>query len=63
MSTLYAQSSCPAAGFLSAPETVSPLMLSDKLLSMAQEAERAGYPRPAEQLLRLAYAICNQRPH
>jgi len=62
MSTVYAHPSILAAGYFPGAETVSPLMLSDKLLSMAQEAERAGYARPAEQLLRLAYAICNQRP-
>ena len=57
MSTLYAHPAIPPAGYFASAEIVSPLMLSDKLLSMAQQAERAGYARPAEQLLRLAYAI------
>jgi hypothetical protein len=42
--------------------TVSPLMLADRLLSLAQEAERSGLHRPAQRLLRLAYAVCNEKP-
>jgi hypothetical protein len=38
-------------------------MLADRLLTLAQDADRAGFPRPAERLLRLAYAVCNERPH
>ncbi len=54
----------PIAGYVPPPEdAVSPLMLADRLLTLAQDADRAGFPRPAERLLRLAYAVCNERPH
>jgi hypothetical protein len=46
-----------------APQTsVSPLMLADQLLTLAQNAERAGYRRPAERLLKLAYAVYEEKP-
>ncbi len=41
---------------------VSPLMLADRLLSLAEDAERAGLHRPAERLLWLAYAVCDEKP-
>ena len=63
MSTTLQTHIAPAFGYLPGAETVSPLVLADKLLSLAQDADRAGYARPAERLLRLAYAICNERPH
>ncbi len=44
------------------PATISPLMLADRLLTLAQDADRAGLPKSAERLLRLAYAICGERP-
>jgi len=52
-----------AAGFFPAANKVSPLVLADRLLSLAQDADRAGFTRPAERLLRLAYAVCNEKPH
>jgi hypothetical protein len=42
---------------------VSPLVLADRLLSLAQDADRAGFTGSAERLLRLAYAVCNEKPH
>jgi hypothetical protein len=42
---------------------VSPLVLADKLLSLAQDADRAGFTKPAERMLRLAYAVWNEKPH
>jgi hypothetical protein len=46
-----------------APATsVSPLMLADQLLTLAKDAERAGLHRPAERLLKLAYAVYGEKP-
>jgi hypothetical protein len=41
---------------------VSPLMLADRLLTLAQDADRAGFFKPAERLLKLAYAVCDEVP-
>jgi len=41
---------------------VSPLMLADRLLSLAEDAERSGMHRPAARLLRLAYAVYGEKP-
>jgi hypothetical protein len=43
--------------------SVSPLVLADRLLSLAQDADRAGFARPAERMLKLAYAVWNEKPH
>ena len=43
-------------------ELVSPLMLADRLLSLAAEADRSGLRRPAARLLRLAYAVYDEKP-
>jgi hypothetical protein len=37
-------------------------MLADQLLTLAQDAERSGLHRPAERLLKLAYAIYGEKP-
>ena len=42
-------------------EPVSPLVLADRLLTLASDAERSGLRRPAERLLRLAYALYDER--
>jgi len=42
--------------------SVSPLMLADQLLTLAQNAERSGLHRPAARLLRLAYAVYDEKP-
>jgi len=44
-------------------DMVSPLMLADRLLTLAQDADRAGFSGPAERLLKLAYVMCNEKPH
>jgi hypothetical protein len=50
-------------GFVPPPAMcVSPLMLADRLLTLAQDADRAGFFKPAERLLKLAYAICDEKP-
>jgi hypothetical protein len=41
---------------------VSPLVLADRLLSLAADAERGGLRRPAQRLLRLAYALYDEKP-
>ena len=51
-----------AAETTNAQHCVSPLILADKLLSLAQEADRAGFFKPAERLLKLAYAVCDEKP-
>ena len=37
---------------------LSPLVLSDRLITLAQEAERAGLPVMANRLVRLALSAC-----
>lgn len=39
----------------------SPMVLSDRLLSLAQDAERAGYRGTAESLLDLAHSVFDDR--
>ncbi len=39
---------------------VSPLILADRLLALAQDAGRAGMNRPAEWLLNLAYQVYDE---
>ena len=43
-------------------QTVSPLTLSHTLLSLAEDADRAGLTRSAARLLRLAHVVCSDRP-
>jgi hypothetical protein len=45
------------------PAPVSPLVLADRLLTLAQDADRAGFAKPAERMLRLAYSVWNEKPH
>jgi hypothetical protein len=45
----------------SSPET-SPLMLADRLLTLARDAERAGLPVAATRLVKLAFDVCDQKP-
>jgi hypothetical protein len=39
------------------PTSPSPLMLSDRLITLAQEADRAGHASIAHRLVNLAYAV------
>ena len=41
---------------------VSPLVLADRLITLAQDADRAGYPQSATHLLGLAYAVFDEAP-
>ena len=41
---------------------VSPLLLSHQLLSLAEDAHRAGLPQSATRLLRLAHTVCDHHP-
>lgn len=40
----------------------SPLVLADRLLTLAQDADQAGLRRPAEALLRLAMRVWREQP-
>lgn len=42
--------------------TVSPLMLADRLITLAQDADRAGYVAAASRLIGLAYAVFDEKP-
>ncbi len=42
--------------------SMSPLVLSDRLLTLAEDAGRAGLPQSAEQLLSLAMTVLDQGP-
>ena len=39
----------------------SPLMLCDRLLTLAQDADRAGYASTAEHLLHLAHTVFEEK--
>ncbi len=41
---------------------VSPLMIADRLLTLAEDADRAGLRRPAQRLLKLAFAVYDEKP-
>ena len=41
---------------------VSPLVLSDRLIALAKDADRAGYTGTAEQLVSLACAVFDEAP-
>jgi hypothetical protein len=40
----------------------SPLILSDRLLSLAEAAERAGFAHTADDLVRLAHRVFDEKP-
>ncbi len=44
------------------PLPITPLILSDRLLALAQEAERAGYSTSATRLVGLAHTVFDERP-
>jgi hypothetical protein len=54
MSNLAIQSAATPASDMK----LSPLVLSDRLITLAQEAERAGLPAMANRLVRLALSAC-----
>ncbi len=45
-----------------APSRVSPLILSDRLIALAEAADRAGFLGTAEQLVCLACAVFDEAP-
>jgi hypothetical protein len=42
--------------------TVSPLILSDRLIALAKDADRAGFTGTAEQLVTLACTVFDEAP-
>ena len=40
----------------------SPLVFADRLISLAQDADRAGYGRTASRLVRLACKVLDEKP-
>lgn len=46
----------------SAPKSVSPLMLADRLITLAQVADRAGYIDSASLLVGMALAVFDETP-
>jgi hypothetical protein len=44
------------------PAVFSPLMLSDRLIALAQAADDAGYTGAAEQLVSLAFSVLDTAP-
>jgi hypothetical protein len=44
------------------PLTPSPLVMCDRLLTLAQDADRAGFAVTAEHLLHLAYTVFEEKP-
>lgn len=52
----------PALQSPSAEPRPSPLLLADRLLTLAQDAERAGLPVAATRLVKLAFQVCDQKP-
>lgn len=45
----------------SKPTAVSPLMLADRLLTLAQDADRAGYTGAASHLVTAMYKVLSSR--
>lgn len=44
------------------PTQISPLVLADRLIALAEDADRAGLRRAAGRLIRLAERVCEERP-
>lgn len=47
---------------LSPSDRFSPLVLIDRLIALAEQADRAGMAAAAGRLLRLAYVVCDDQP-
>ena len=45
------------------PNRFSPLVLIDRLIALAEQADRAGMEATAGRLLRFAYAVCDETPN
>lgn len=44
------------------PALFSPLVLADRLITLAQEADRAGFPDAASRLVGLVYSVLDTGP-
>jgi hypothetical protein len=44
------------------PTTLSPMTLSDRLITLAKDADTAGYQETAERLVQLAITIFDEAP-
>ena len=42
---------------------ISPLLLSDQLITLAEQANQAGYAQAARRLVDLAYEMLDEKPH
>lgn len=56
----YASATTPSAS--APPVRISPLVLSDRLLRLAEDADTAGLRNTAERLLVLASQVLDRRP-
>ncbi len=52
----------PTPSAAAPPPTASPLILCDRLISLAQDADRAGFAVTAEHLVHLAQAMFEEPP-
>ena len=52
----------PAAQALARTGQFSPLVLADRLITLAQEADRAGYTETASSLVGLMLAVLDENP-
>ena len=43
------------------PHPVSPLTLADRLITLAQDADRAGYRKAASDLVNMVYSVLDTR--
>ena len=44
------------------PTPITPLVLADRLIRLAQDADRAGFSDSANRLVGLAYAVLDEQP-
>ena len=51
-----------AATLATSPASVSELILSDRLIALAQDADRAGFTDTAERLVNLACTVFDEAP-
>ncbi len=58
---LFAPSAFPA-GLLAGSAPLSPLMLADRLITLAQDADRAGLTEAASQIVGLVYSVLDTAP-
>ena len=54
-----AESNCPSAAMCGTP-SFSPLMIADRLITLAREADRAGCRDTASHLVNLVYSVLDE---